>query len=111
MIKAGIIGGAGYTAGELVRLLHNHPEVSLEWVHSSSNAGRPLCEVHSGIAGDTDMLFADTHPLQGIDVLFLCSGHGASASFWQQNEMPRGLRVHWVFLQLLHWRPCALSNG
>lgn len=93
MIKAGIIGGAGYTAGELVRLLLNHPEVSLEWVHSSSNAGRPLCEVHSGIAGDTDMLFADTHPLQGIDVLFLCSGHGASASFWQQNEMPRGLRV------------------
>ncbi len=59
MIKAGIIGGAGYTAGELVRLLLNHPEVSLEWVHSSSNAGRPLCEVHSGIAGDTDMLFAD----------------------------------------------------
>ena len=64
MIKAGIIGGAGYTAGELDRLLLNHPEVSLEWVHSSSNAGRPLCEVHSGIAGDTDMLFADTHPLQ-----------------------------------------------
>lgn len=93
MIKAGIIGGAGYTAGELVRLLLNHPEVSLEWVHSSSNAGRPLCEVHSGIAGDTDMLFADTHPLQDIDVLFLCSGHGASASFWQQNEMPAGLRV------------------
>lgn len=93
MIKAGIIGGAGYTAGELVRLLLNHPETQLEWVHSSSNAGNLLCEIHAGLCGDTDMRFSDSHPLEEIDVLFLCSGHGASRKFWQENDMPAGLRI------------------
>ena len=57
MKKVGIIGGAGYTAGELLRLLIHHPEVSIGFVHSESNAGKPLASVHTGLFGDTDMLF------------------------------------------------------
>lgn len=93
MIKAGIIGGAGYTAGELIRLLINHPEVGIDFVHSTSNAGAPLTEVHGGLVGDTDMTFASTYTLEGLDVLFLCQGHGFSRRFWEENAMPAGLRV------------------
>lgn len=93
MIRTGIIGGAGYTAGELVRLLLNHPEVEIAFVHSTSNAGAPLCHVHEGLIGDTDLLFADTYDLSTIDVLFLCQGHGFSRKFWEENEMPDGLKV------------------
>lgn len=93
MIKTGIIGGAGYTAGELVRLLLNHPNVEIAFVHSASNAGRSLSEVHAGLTGDTEMKFSQTCDLNGIDCLFLCSGHGASSEFWQRNRMPEGLRV------------------
>ncbi len=78
MIKVGIIGGAGYTAGELIRLLLIHPEVSLRWIHSASNAGNPVSTVHGGLTGDTDLIFSDSHPLEEVDVVFLCSGHGAS---------------------------------
>lgn len=92
-MKAGIIGGAGYTAGELIRLLLNHPEVELEFVHSSSNAGNPLTAVHGGLLGETDLCFSDTHPLDSIDVLFLCSGHGQSSAFWAENKRPEHLRV------------------
>ncbi len=93
MIKAGIIGGAGYTAGELIRILLNHPEVEIAWIHSTSNAGVPVDQVHSGLAGETDMVFSDTHPLEEIDVLFLCSGHGQSSEFWKENNMPASLKV------------------
>ena len=71
MKKIGIIGGAGYTAGELLRLLINHPEVSVEFVHSSSNAGKPITDIHGGLLGETDLIFSDTHPLEKIDILFL----------------------------------------
>ncbi|MCM1111465.1 MAG: N-acetyl-gamma-glutamyl-phosphate reductase [Clostridium sp.] len=93
MIRAGIIGGAGYTAGELIRLLMNHPDVELTWIHSTSNAGRPVAEIHSGLAGETDLRFSETHPLDDADVVFLCAGHGFSRRFWLENEMPAGLRV------------------
>ncbi len=93
MIKVGIIGGAGYTAGELIRLLVNHPEVELVFVHSSSNAGAKLCEVHSGLLGDTDMRFCDSFDLKTVDVLFLCSAHGKSREFWSENERPASLKV------------------
>lgn len=93
MIRAGIIGGAGYTAGELIRILLNHPEVSIEWVHSTSNAGNRLYEVHSGLLGDTEKTFSDTHPLDAVDVVFLCSGHGKSSEFWSCHELPEGVRV------------------
>ena len=93
MIKVGITGGAGYTAGELIRILLNHPEARLEFVHSESNAGNYLYDVHQGIFGDTDMVFCDTFDLDAVDVLFLCSGHGRSAEFWKTNRVPDGLKV------------------
>ncbi len=93
MIKAGIIGGAGYTAGELLRLLINHPEVTVEWIHSTSNAGAPVTDIHGGLIGETDLCFAETFDLSAIDVLFLCQGHGFSEKFWQENARPEGLRV------------------
>ncbi len=93
MKKIGIIGGAGYTAGELLRLLINHPEVSIEFVHSSSNAGKAVSDVHGGLLGETDLVFSDTHPLESVDVLFLCSAHGQSKLFWEENERPEGLKV------------------
>ena len=93
MKKIGIIGGAGYTAGELLRLLINHPEVSIAFVHSTSNAGQPITSVHQGLLGETDLVFSDTHPLEEIDILFLCSAHGHSRKFWEENERPAGLKV------------------
>lgn len=93
MIKAGIIGGAGYTAGELLRLLINHPGVEVAWIHSTSNAGAPVADIHEGLIGETDMTFAADYDLSAVDVVFLCQGHGFSARFWQENPMPEGLKV------------------
>lgn len=93
MIKVGIIGGAGYTAGELLRLLINHPEVEILFVHSESNAGNLLTQVHGGLVGETEMRFSAEAPLDKIDCLFLCSGHGASSKFWQENVRPQNLKV------------------
>lgn len=93
MIRVGIIGGAGYTAGELIRLLVNHPEVSLSFVHSESNAGNLLSSVHEGLLGDTQMSFCSTYDLSSVDVLFMCGAHGKSGAFWAQNECPAGLKV------------------
>lgn len=93
MIKAGIIGGAGYTAGELIRILINHPDVELRYVQSSSNAGNRLTDVHEGLIGETDMSFTDRFPLCDVDVVFMCSGHGASSEFWKENARPEGLKV------------------
>ena len=93
MIKVGIIGGAGYTAGELLRILVNHPEVEIVFVHSTSNAGNYLYDVHGGLFGDTQLRFSDSYDLDAIDVLFLCSAHGKSREFWEQNACPAGLKV------------------
>lgn len=93
MIYAGIIGGAGYTAGELLRLLVFHPEVRIGFVHSESHAGAPVCEVHSGLVGDTDLRFCSDFDLRVIDVLFLCSGHGRSREFLRSVEIPENLVV------------------
>ena len=93
MIKVGIIGGAGYTAGELLRILVNHPEVEIVFVHSTSNAGNHLYDVHGGLFGDTELCFSDSYDLDAVDVLFLCSAHGKSREFWEQNACPAGLKV------------------
>ncbi len=93
MIKVGIIGGAGYTAGELLRILVNHPEAEIVFVHSTSNAGNYLYEVHGGLFGDTDLRFSDAYDLSAVDVLFLCSAHGKSREFWAENVRPAGLKV------------------
>ena len=73
MIKVGIIGGAGYTAGELIRLLINHPEAEIVFINSSSNAGNKITDVHEGLYGETDLVFTDELPLDKIDVLFFLS--------------------------------------
>ena len=91
MIKAGIIGGAGYTAGELLRLLVNHPDVEIEWVNSSSNAGNLVTDVHQGLIGEMDLRFISDTPLDKIDVLFCCTPHGETRKFMDAHELPESL--------------------
>lgn len=93
MIRAGIIGGAGYTAGELIRLLVNHPQVEIVFVHSTSNAGNRLADVHGGLEGDTDMRFCDSYDLGSADVVFLCSAHGQSKVWLAENTIPAGVKI------------------
>ena len=93
MYKIGIIGGAGYTAGELIRLLLNHPAVELGFVQSSSNAGNFLWQVHGGIYGETALQFCEDAPLDSVDLVFLCSAHGRSREFWDAHPCPEGLKI------------------
>ena len=93
MIRVGIIGGAGYTAGELIRILVFHPAVELVFVHSESHAGAALSEVHGGLTGDTDLHFCSDFNLKDIDVLFLCGAHGRSHAFWEEHPCPEGLKI------------------
>ena len=79
-VRAGIIGGAGYTGGETIRLLINHPAVDIRFIHSKSNAGKPVAEVHEDLAGDTDLCF-DAQWHTEVDVVFLCLGHGEAKKF------------------------------
>ena len=92
-IKAGIIGGAGYTAGELLRILINHPNVDIVFVNSSSNAGNPIIDLHGGLIGETDLVFTSELTLNEIDVLFLCSAHGDSKKFMDNNEVPASVKI------------------
>ncbi len=91
-IKVGIIGGAGYTGGEMIRLLVNHPQVDLIFVHSKSNAGKPLHAVHQDLRGETDMSFSGKTN-DDVDVLFLCVGHGESKKFLQENNIPKHVKI------------------
>lgn len=93
MIKAGIIGGAGYTAGELIRILINHPQVELVFVNSASNAGNKLTDVHGGLLGETDTRFTDQLPYGEIDVLFFCTAHGDTKKFMEANDVPECLKI------------------
>ena len=93
MIRVGIIGGAGYTAGELIRLLLNHPVVELVFVNSSSNAGNKLTAVHAGLYGETDMTFTNNLPLDDIDLLFFCTAHGDTKKFLENNRIPDNLKI------------------
>jgi len=93
IIKTGIIGGAGYTAGELLRILLYHPQAEIVFVQSSSNAGNPVSDVHVDLLGDTDLRFTDALPLNEVDVIFLCMGHGKSKEFLEKNELPVNLKV------------------
>ena len=91
-IKAGIIGGAGFTGGETIRLLLNHPEVELTFVHSRSNAGKPLHAAHADLIGETSLTFADSFD-QKVDVIFLCLGHGESKKFLAANTFDQSTRI------------------
>lgn len=95
MIKAAIIGGAGYTAGELIRILINHPDVQLLWVNSSSNAGNRIDSVHQGLIGETDLNFTADLDFSDVDVLFLCTPHGFSKPFLAEHrdEIPAEMRI------------------
>jgi N-acetyl-gamma-glutamyl-phosphate reductase len=95
-IRTGIIGGAGYTGGELIRLLLNHPNASISFVHSRSNAGKPLSHVHQDLVGETEILFtAETKGLAdgNTDVIFLCAGHGEARKFLEENEIHPGTNI------------------
>jgi N-acetyl-gamma-glutamyl-phosphate reductase len=93
MIKVGIIGGAGYTAGELLRILLNHPQVEIVFVNSSSNAGNKLYQVHEGLIGETEMTFTDELPFDKIDAMFICSGHGDSRKFLESHDVPQSVKI------------------
>lgn len=93
MIKAGIVGGSGYRAGELIRLLINHPDVEISWINSRSCAGKPVADVHQGLTGDFYMRFSEEPDLESIDVLFLCTPHGESRLFLEELEIPEKLRI------------------
>lgn len=86
-IRAGIIGGAGYTGGELLRLLLLHPAVEIAFVQSESQAGKPVAAVHTDLLGETNLQFSVAHSTE-VDVLFLCGGHGAARTFLAANNLP-----------------------
>jgi N-acetyl-gamma-glutamyl-phosphate reductase len=108
-VKAGIIGGAGYTGGEMIRLLLRHPDVDIAFIHSKSTAGKPLHSAHEDLLGETDLIFsADWH--SEIDVLFLCVGHGEAKKFMDESgsrlttvriiDLSQDFRLHvqgWVY--------------
>ena len=92
-IKVGVIGGAGYTAGELLRILVHHPAVEIVFVNSSSNAGNPVVDVHSGLIGETDLIFTSELLFGEVDALFLCSAHGDSKKFMDNNDVPAAVKI------------------
>lgn len=92
MINAGIIGGGGYTAGELIRILHYHPKVALNFVHSKSQAGHRIDQVHTDLVGEVEVDFTDTVDFE-VDVIFLCMGHGQSKTFIEENDIPEALTI------------------
>ncbi|OAQ38576.1 N-acetyl-gamma-glutamyl-phosphate reductase [Pedobacter psychrophilus] len=92
MIKVGIIGGAGYTGGELLRILINHPNVEIAFTHSNSNAGNLISDVHTDLLGDTDLKFTNQLS-QEIDVLFLCVGHGDARKFLEANPISANIKI------------------
>lgn len=92
-VRVGILGAAGYTGGELIRLLLNHPEAEIVFVNSESNAGNKVYDVHEGLTGDTELEFTSDMPFDKIDALFFCFGHGKSEAFLREHEVPRGVRI------------------
>ena len=93
MIKVGILGAAGYTGGELIRLLVNHPEAEIVFANSESNAGNLVADVHEGLLGDTDLRFTDAMPFDEVDVVFFCFGHGKSEQFLQEHTIPEHVKI------------------
>lgn len=87
------MGAAGYTGGELLRLLLHHPQIEIAWVHSRSQAGKAVTTVHADLLGETNLTFSTITDLTSVDVIFLCMGHGQSKAFLADQEMPAGLKV------------------
>ncbi len=93
MIKIGILGAAGYTGGELIRLLLNHPEAEIVFANSESNAGNLVADVHEGLLGDTDLRFTSEMPFEKVDVVFFCFGHGKSEQFLREHTIPAHVKI------------------
>lgn len=93
MIKIGILGAAGYTGGELIRLLLNHPEAQIVFANSESNAGNLVADVHEGLLGDTDLRFTSEMPFDKVDVVFFCFGHGKSEQFLREHTIPAHVKI------------------
>ena len=93
MIKVGILGAAGYTGGELIRLLLNHPEAEIVFANSGSNAGNKVADVHGGLLGETDLEFTDAMPFDEVDVVFFCFGHGKSEEFLKEHSIPAHVKI------------------
>lgn len=93
MIKVGILGAAGYTGGELIRLLLNHPDVEIVFANSESNAGNKVYDVHEGLLGETELAFTSEMPFEQVDVVFFCFGHGKSEAFLQEHTIPAHVKI------------------
>lgn len=93
MIKVGILGAAGYTGGELIRLLINHPEAEIVFANSESNAGNKVADVHEGLLGDTELEFTAEMPFDKVDVVFFCFGHGKSEAFLKEHTIPANVKI------------------
>jgi len=93
MVRVGILGAAGYTGGELIRLLLNHPSAEIVFANSESNAGNKVYGVHEGLIGETELEFTDAKPFGDVDVLFFCFGHGKSEAFLKENAVPENVKI------------------
>ncbi|MBP5376130.1 MAG: N-acetyl-gamma-glutamyl-phosphate reductase [Bacteroidaceae bacterium] len=93
MVRVGILGAAGYTGGELIRLLINHPEVEIVFANSESNAGNKVYDVHEGLMGDTELAFTSEMPFDQVDVVFFCFGHGKSEAFLKEHSIPANVKI------------------
>ena len=92
-IRVGVLGAAGYTGGELIRLLLNHPAAEIVFANSESNAGNLVSDVHEGLIGDTDLRFTSEMPFDQVDVVFFCFGHGKSEQFLREHEIPANVKI------------------
>lgn len=93
MVRVGILGAAGYTGGELIRLLINHPEAEIVFANSESNAGNKVYDVHGGLIGDTELEFTSEMPFDKVDVVFFCFGHGKSEAFLKEHTIPSNVKI------------------
>ena len=92
-VKVGILGAAGYTGGELIRLLVNHPAAEIVFANSESNAGNKVSDVHEGLLGDTELQFTSEMPFDSVDVVFFCFGHGKSEAFLKEHSIPDSVKI------------------
>ena len=92
-LRVGILGAAGYTGGELIRLLLNHPEAEIAFANSESNAGNLVSDVHEGLIGETNLKFTDEMPFDKVDVVFFCFGHGKSEAFLKEHTIPEHVKI------------------
>ena len=93
MVKIGILGAAGYTGGELIRVLLNHPKAEIVFANSESNAGNLVSDVHEGLVGDCDLRFTGDYDFSNVDVVFFCFGHGKSEAFLKEHDIPERVKI------------------